>query len=154
MEVPEWVSAKDTNDFLVALIGLAGVIVGALVTAGTSLLMAWRHGVRDSRAARWIIRSDLREADEAVRSALEYKKWPPGWTNKSWSDSWSMYRPTLALAELDDKQSDKIAKAYLKMALLETGLAAGEREFNENDLRFMREASQAIGVAIKALWEP
>jgi hypothetical protein len=131
--------------------GLVGVVVGALLTAGTSVYMARRREKRDARAARRIIQSELKEAAQAVDEALDHKEWPTGWTKKTWSESWSMYRPTLALAIRDDEEFDKIATAYLDMGLLETGLAADKRGFIETDLPFLTRVSSQLRNAIRAI---
>lgn len=145
------VSMDASSDWLVALVGLAGVVIGALATAGTSVYMARRREEKDARAARRIILSELKEAVEAVTVALKFKEWPAGWTKKTWSESWSLYRPTLALAIRDDTQFEKIAAAYLNMSLLETGLAAGRRGFVRDDLTFLTGSSQTLSEAIAAI---
>ena len=133
--------------------GLLGVVIGGLITGGTNLGMAWRREKREARAARRIIRSELEEAAEAVKVALEYKEWPAGWTKKTWSESWSIYRPSLAL-DIDDDEFEKIATAYLLMGLLETGLAKGKRDFEENDPAFLTRVSPSLSAAIEAISEP
>jgi hypothetical protein len=148
------VSMDESSDWLIAVIGLVGVVVGALLTAGTSIYTMRRREDRDARAARRVVESELKEAARAVKDMLEFKEWPPGWTNTTWSESWSMYRPALALAIRDDDQFQKIATAYLDMRLLQTGLAAGKRGFVTDDPTFLTHASQTIGDALALVSAP
>jgi hypothetical protein len=136
------------------LAGLIGVVVGALCTAGTTVYMARRRETRDARAARRVILSEPKEAAKAVNDGLEHEKWPEGWTKRIWSESWSMYRPTLALAIRDDDQFDKIATAYLYMSLLQPGLAeAANRDLSTNDRKFLTEVSKALSDAMPPVSE-
>jgi hypothetical protein len=119
-----------------AIFGLAGVVVGGLLTAAVTFLFERRQEKREARVARRVMRSELEEATTAIEDALAGGEWPPGWDNKSWSQSWSTYRGVLA-ATMDDDDFDKLARAYLHMELLQTGLAAGKRSFVEQDETFL-----------------
>ena len=65
-----------------------------------------------------------------------------------WSQSWSTYRPVLA-ATLGEQDFTKIARAYLYMQLLLTGLAAEERKFVEGDEPFLAAASSHLAEAAR-----
>jgi gas vesicle protein len=149
------------SDWVAAVFGLVGVLVGGLIASITSVYLASRREERDREAARRqeqmdlqrayrILRSELNEAVVAVTSALDTREWPTGWTRKAWSESWSKYRLTLA-GGMDDKGFDAVASAYLYMGLLETGLAADKRPFVDTDEPFLRRVSQRIQPAIDAL---
>jgi hypothetical protein len=139
------------DDVTAAVFGIVGVIVGAIITSGVSVYLVRERDKKDARAARRIFQSELEEAAHAIGYAFDGKKWPPGWTKKAWSESWSTYRPTLAVAMEDDKGFGSLAEAYLFMELLETALAAGERPFVDDDEEFLKDASEAMKKAKEAL---
>ena len=126
-------------------IGLIGVALGGLLTGGVTWFHDWRRRIRDARAARRVIRSELSEAAKAVSDAKQGDHWPPGWT-RSWSESWLTYRPILA-ATMDDDSFDTLAAAHLYIAQLEAGLAAGERGFAGHDLAFLEDVSTHLRAA-------
>jgi hypothetical protein len=135
-----------------AWIGFVGVVIGSLVTFGATYFFEWRREKADARAARGVARSELGEAAKAVEDALSGPdpKWPPGWDRVGWSESWSTYRPVLA-ATMNDTDFTKLARAYLHMRLLQTGLAGGERGFVEHDKAFLDDVKSALTEAKKAL---
>ena len=138
-------------DGVAAAFGLIGVIVGALITSIASFYVVRRREKKDARAARRIIQSELKEATQAVHEALGAAEWPAGWTKKAWSESWSKYRPVLAVDMKDDQSFAAVASAYLFMELLESGLAAKKRTFVATDEPFLREVSKRINTAAIAL---
>jgi hypothetical protein len=139
------------TDGVAAVFGLMGVIVGALITSIAGFYLVRRREKKDARAARRIIQSELKEAAQAIREALGAAEWPAGWTKKAWSESWSKYRPVLAVDMKDDQSFAAVASAYLFMELLETGLAAKKRPFVATDEPFLREVSKRINAAAIAL---
>lgn len=129
-------------------IGFIGVVIGSLVTFGATYFFEWRREKADARAARGVVRSELAEAAKAVEDALSGPdpKWPPGWATVGWSESWSTYRPVLSVS-MKEADFTKLARAYLHMRLLQTGLAAGEREFVEHDRSFLDNVTSAVSEA-------
>jgi hypothetical protein len=95
----------------IALIGLFGVLVGAVISGGFNLLVVWRkeradaaaeskhHDAEVRRAAR-LIDDDLHVAQDAVRWCVEHKEW---WSSaqRLTSLGWQQYRDVLA-PELSD----------------------------------------------------
>jgi len=138
-------------DRVAAVFGLIGVIVGALITLIVGFYRVRRRDKKDARAARRIIQSELKEAAQAIHEALGAAEWPGGWTKKAWSESWSKYRPVLAVDMKDDRSFAAVASAYLFMGLLETGLAARKRPFVATNEQFLREVSKRINTAAIAL---
>jgi hypothetical protein len=138
-----------------ASIGLVGVVIGSLVTFGATYLFERRRERRDGRAARGVVRSELGEADKAVDDALKEPdpKWPPGWDRVGWSESWSTYRAVLATT-MNDEDFSTLARAYLQMRLLQTGLAAGVRGFVDDDEAFLKGVKSALEDAKEVVAEP
>jgi hypothetical protein len=138
--VPEWV------------VGLVGVIVGGLLTGGVTYFLERRREKREARAAQLVMKSELEAAATAVEVALsgEEPRWPPGWDRVGWSESWMTYRPALAKT-MNDVDFTKLARAYLQMQLLQTGLAAGERGLSNRDEVFLRKVKSALSEADEVL---
>jgi hypothetical protein len=136
------------------LIGFVGVVIGGLVTFGATYLFERRRERRDARAARGVVRSELGEAKKAVEDIFNGPdpKWPPGWDRVGWSESWSTYRPVLA-ATMNDEDFSKLARAYLHMQLLQTGLANGERGLVEHDRAFLNDVKSALKQATEVVAE-
>jgi len=130
---------------------LLGVVIGGLITTGTTVVLMWYQARKDVRAARRILRSQLSEAKKAVEDALKGRSWPPGWTVMGWSESWSTYRPALARSRMSKVAFDQIANAFLYLRLLQTGLAAEDHSFVHDTRSFLDEVSGAIGEAIRRL---
>jgi hypothetical protein len=131
-----------------AIFGVAGVIVGALVTGAVTYIFERRRERREARSARLVVRHELEEATKAVEDALAGKEWPPGWQNMRWSQSWSTYRPVLA-ATMEEQDFAKLARAYLHMELLLAGFAAGKRGFVDADESFFAAAREHLAEAEK-----
>jgi hypothetical protein len=129
-----------------AIFGLAGVVIGGVLTGVITYFLERHREKQEARAARRIVGAELKEATEAVEDALAGGKWPPGWSNMRWSQSWSTYRRVLA-ATMDDDGFAKLARAYLQMELLLTGFAAGEREFIETDKSFFARVKDSVSEA-------
>jgi hypothetical protein len=95
-----------------ALLGLAGVLVGALITGGFNFWVAWRkeradaaaerkrHDVEVRRAAR-LIDEDLHAAAAAARWCVEHKIFPVQRLTTLGTPGWQQYRDVLA-SELSD----------------------------------------------------
>lgn len=135
-----------------AIFGLVGVVVGGLLTGVVTLLLERRRENQEARVAQRIARSELGEAAKAVEDALAAGEWPPGWDKKRWSESWSTNRRVLA-ATMEDDDFAKLARAYLHMELLQTGLAAGKRKFVEQDRTFLTTVSSYLSEAERLLAE-
>ena len=131
-----------------------GVVVGGLLTGGVTFLLERRREKREARAAQLVMKSELEAAAAVAEDALsgEDPEWPPGWDRVGWSESWSTYRPILAKT-MSDVDFTKLARAYLQMQLLQTGLAAGERRLSNRDEAFLENVKSAVSEADKVLVE-
>jgi hypothetical protein len=129
---------------------LAGVVIGGVVTGVFAILLERRRETRDAQAARRIVKAELEAAAKAAADALKVDEWPPGWDSMRWSQSWSTYRPVLAATMADDEYGT-LARAYLDMALLQAGLAAGQRSFVPDDKSFIAGAKSRIAEADELL---
>jgi hypothetical protein len=138
----------DNLTVMEAFIGLAGAIVGGVLAFGASYALERRREKAHGRAARAVMRSQLREATQAVDDAVSEPNpgWPPGWDRLGWTESWAMYRPVLATT-MSDEDFDKLARARLQLQLLESGLADGKRGFVEGDEDFLDRVKLAIADA-------
>lgn len=140
--MPEWV------------VGLVGVVVGGLLTGGVTYFLEQRREKREARAAQLVMKSELEAAATAVEAALSgtEPKWPPGWDRVGWSESWTTYRPVLAKT-MNDLDFTKLARGYLQMQLLQTGLAAGERGLSNRDEVFLGKVKSELSEADEVLVE-
>jgi hypothetical protein len=121
------------NGLQYALLGLAGVLVGALITGGFNFLVAWRkeradaaaesqrHDVEVRRAAR-LIDDDLHAAAGAARWCVEHKVFP---AQQLTTVGWQQYRDVLA-PELSDTawQSVNVAVAAIDALQMIKGVHA------------------------------
>lgn len=128
------------NGLQYALLGLAGVLVGALITGGFNFLVAWRkeradaaaeskrHDVEVRRAAR-LIDDDLGAAAAAARWCVEHKVFPVQELTTLATLGWQQYRDVLA-SELSDIawQSVTLAVAAIDaLQMLRSGHASIHR---------------------------
>lgn len=100
------------NGLQYALLGLAGVLVGALITGGFNFWVAWRKERADAaaeskrhdaevRCAARLIDDDLHAAAGAARWCVEHKVFPVQQLTALAPRGWRQYRNVLA-AELSD----------------------------------------------------
>jgi hypothetical protein len=93
-------------DLEIALVGLAGVIVGGIITGGFSYWIAWRKEKADAaaevrredtaaRRAAWLIYVELHWAEVLARTAVDDKHW---WSNVTpfSTAAWQQHRDVLA----------------------------------------------------------
>jgi hypothetical protein len=126
-----------------------GVIVGAVATFGATYFFEWRRNRRESTAAQSVACSELVEARRAIYLAVKYNKWPVGWHNVPWTDSWSKYGSILAL-RMSDEDFRTLHRAYLEMRMLQSGLAAERKDtraLSQPDKEFLSRASEAVNKA-------
>jgi hypothetical protein len=129
-----------------AVFGLMGVVVGGLLTGVVAFYLERRREKQEAQVARSIARSELVEAARAIEDALAGDEWPPGWDKMRWSESWLTNRRVLA-ATMEEGGFAKLARAYLDMQLLQTGLSAGRRKFVEQDKTFLTTAKSHLSEA-------
>jgi hypothetical protein len=113
-----------------ALVGLAGVLVGALITGGFNFLVALRkeradaaaerkrHDVEVRRAAR-LIDDDLHAAAAAARWCVEHKVFPVQQLTTLGTLGWQQYRVVLA-SELSDIDWQSVTVAVAAIDALQT----------------------------------
>ena len=126
-----------------AWFGLIGVVVGGLITGAVTFLLDHVREQREAERARVIAKSEIAEAGEAVRTAIDSGSWPAGWNTKTWAQSWTTIRSPLA-STMDDAAFSAVANAYSFMELLQNGLANGERGFQGNDAQFFGRSKAAL----------
>jgi hypothetical protein len=100
-----------------AIFGLVGVVVGGLITAGTTYAVESNKRRREGRVAVVTALADINEALEAIGGST----WPIGWNLTSWNESWNAIRPGLAII-LKPKQFGVVGRAYGSMFRIQHGL--------------------------------
>jgi hypothetical protein len=116
------------TDLTAAWFGIAGVVVGAITTGLVSYRAERRQERREAELALRLARAEIGEIGELADTALADRKWPPGRAMKSWAQSWSTNRRSLAGA-MDGSAFAAVATAYGYADQIQSGLAAGERPF-------------------------
>ncbi len=93
-----------------AIFGLIGVIIGALITGGTSYVLQVRAERREIRAAARLMLQELTNTGDAIRYAikLNQREFLHGAT---WEDEWKRHHLLLA-RHLSDEEWDAVALAY------------------------------------------
>jgi hypothetical protein len=146
--------------------GLAGVVLGGILTAGLTLYLDRSHRRRDADMARRLARSDLLAAERALsvtetnlrraaadpqESPREDEQWPIGWERVTWSQSWAGYRHGLAMS-MDDDGFGRLATAFGFIGQFQNALAASRRPFtdNDDDREFLRDVRAAVDAAREA----
>jgi hypothetical protein len=122
------------------------VFVTACLTFLATYSLEWLRNRREGKLATSIACAELLEARRAVWLAQKYNKWPVGWHNMNWSESWAKYRPILA-ERLVDEDFRTLHRAYLEMRFLQSGLAAGSRELEDDDKTFLERTRKAVETA-------
>lgn len=132
---------NDTN-ILAAVFGLVGVIIGGLITAGSSYLIERRrdrisaesnervHALKVRQAAR-LIDAELERAEISANVAVLRKRWWPDESGPLELDSWNQYRAVIALA-LPYADWHLIARAIEFVHGINNGRAAAVRENGPN----------------------
>jgi hypothetical protein len=95
-----------------AFIGLLGVVVGGLVTAGTAWLNAWRERRRAAVVAGRLVASELKNAREALDYPVSSGTW---WSGDIDVSCWADHGPTLA-AGLTRSEWHAVEFAYAEIA--------------------------------------
>ena len=115
-------------DATAAWFGLAGVVIGGLITGVITYVLERLREARDYDAAVKLVRAELREMSTIAQAALEQGKWAPGLATKNWAQSWSTNRRVIA-ARMDDAAFADLSAAYGFAEQIQSGFAAGERGF-------------------------
>jgi hypothetical protein len=97
----------------VAIFGLVGVIVGALVTGGADFLLERRREQREIRRARRLVANELATAAVWVEALLINKRLPQTSSDEVLFSlaEWDSYRQVLA-GELNDETWEGLSAAY------------------------------------------
>jgi hypothetical protein len=122
------VEAPFGADLAAAWFGIAGVVIGAITTGLVSYRAERRQERREATLALKLARAEIEEIRKLADTALAERKWPPGMAMKSWAQSWSTNRRSLA-ADMDESTFAAVATAYGYADQIQSGLAAGERPF-------------------------
>lgn len=116
------------TDLTAAWFGIAGVVVGAISTAGIAYLAERRQEHREYALALKLARAEIDEIRKIVNGALAKRKWPLGMATKNWAQSWSTSRRALA-GGMDPETFRAVAAAYGFAEQIQSGLAVGDKEF-------------------------
>jgi hypothetical protein len=122
------VEAPIGTDLAAAWFGIAGVVVGAITTGLVSYRAERRQERREAELALKLARAEIAEIRKLADTALADLRWPPGMGMKSWAQSWSTNRRSLA-GGMDESTFAAVASAYGYADQIQSGLAAGERSF-------------------------
>ena len=97
----------------VAVFGLIGVVVGALMTGGTQLFLERRREQRDLRRAKRLVTGELLHASLIFRNLAKLKSWPafPDASTMLPTSAWQENRAHLAGA-LDEDLWNQLVTAY------------------------------------------
>jgi len=112
----------------VAIFGLLGVLVGALVTGLVNWLLERSRQKGDAHAAARLLKTEVAAARKQAELVLadDGGKWPIAY-RPTWRQSWGTYRrPLAALMPRDD--FDRVAAAYAVMDEMQGGFTAGRAE--------------------------
>jgi hypothetical protein len=91
----------------VALIGLVGVIAGALIGGWTNSWIEERKRLHDARGAKRLIAAEFEDAAICAETAIEEGRWPEGLSDKEWQEG----RGAL-LAAMDKAAVNKLTTAH------------------------------------------
>jgi hypothetical protein len=138
-----------------AIFGFLGVIVGV----GAAYLFERRRERLDARTGLRLIDNDLRDAQNAVRTAIRDKRWPTG-ANKAWLSTWQQHRPVIARRLQRESDFRKLVDAYARVDELESGLNAeradDEKQFEDSsdDAKFLREIRDRLKARDEVFGDP
>jgi hypothetical protein len=146
--------------------GLAGVLLGGLLTVGLTLYENRRVSRRDAAMARRLAASDLGAVERALsvaeanheravsdprESPGDDQQWPIGWERVAWSQSWAGYRQGLAMS-MDDQRFHRLATAFGFVEQFQNALAASRRPFVlPDDRTFLGDVRAAVDAAREPL---
>ena len=140
-----------------ALVGLAGVLVGALITGGFNFLVALRkeradaaaerkrHDVEVRRAAR-LIDDDLHAAAAAARWCVEHKVFPVQELTTLGTLGWQQYRVVLA-SELSDIDWQSVTVAVAAIDALQM-LRGGHANIHRAEMAVDPKTAAMVATAI------
>ncbi len=123
-----FVEAPFGADLAAAWFGIGGVVIGAITTGLVSYRAERRQERREADLALKLARAEIQEIRQLADTALADRTWPPGMAMKSWAQSWSTNRRSLA-GGMNAGAFATVATAYGYADQIQSGLAAGERPF-------------------------
>jgi hypothetical protein len=106
-------------DFKIALLALAGVLIGAVITSGVTYVMEREKRQREVRRAARMIDADLLFAVSAARMSIEHKKWWPATELRLTTEGWQEYRFVVA-SELSQEDWARVMVAVLAVVQLQS----------------------------------
>ncbi len=101
------------DSWALPVVGLLGVIVGAILNGAVQDRQTEKGLASQERAALRLLSDDLLTVRATMRVAVRDREWwPPSW-EFSWS-AWDTYRELLA-ARMEDRDWDQIAAVFFKL---------------------------------------
>jgi hypothetical protein len=107
-----------TEPALIAVIGVGGVLVGALASGSVQATLARAERRRYGRNAARVLYMQLHDAEKAVNDLRELRDWAQMITDwDAYSETWAQYRDPLA-SVLNTRDFAKVAAAFGCLASL------------------------------------
>ncbi len=145
-----------TTDWGAAALGIAGVIVGGVITTGTSI---WIQGRADDRARQAeereltatcsLLHSNLREVKSSLKAVERDQAWsaPIG---DQWLSAWQDRAPALA-SGMSREEFEAVAEGFLIARLLMWQTAEEERDFTAADQNLVARWQKVVSEALSIL---